>query len=264
MQQLFRRIYNLHSLISYFISPIMKIRHYTLALAATMALNSVTFAGTTAKQAIATLRTSEGTNVASHIISLTGRFGQDQPQEWEILARQGQEYAMYIVDGKAVQSFSKVRPKTKTPVKLATNAIKIDSSSAFRIADKAAKKVSVGFESLSYDLKPRRDSSAPVWIVSLADSRGSTVGQIHIASDSGGILRTNWDRVQLNRPALRNAPSTGATRGILADRRGSTQTGTAADGIREGLASLRNVFRKGQVSKTDQNKSPQTTKTLPR
>ena len=241
----------------------MKISHYVLAFVATVAMGSFSHAGTSAKQAISTLRSSEGSHVANNIVALTGRFGQDQPQEWEILARRGDEFAMFIVDSKAVQSWSKIRPKA--PVKLATKSMKIDSSSAFRIADKAAKKASIGFDSLNYDLKPRSDSPVPVWIVNLADTRGLTVGQLHIAADSGSILRSNWDREQLNRPTRNNVPSTGATRGILADRRNSsTQTGSTADGIRDGIASIRNVFRREPVSKTNQRRGPKTSKTRPR
>jgi hypothetical protein len=242
----------------------MKIPHQALAIAAIAAMSHVTYAGTSAKQAIATLRTAEGSNITKNIIGLTGRFGQDQPNEWEVLARRGDDFAMFIVDGKSVLSYSKVRPKAAT--KLATQLMKHDSSSAFRIADKAAKTASIAFDSLNYALKPRTDSSAPVWIVSLADTKGTTVGQIDIAADSGSVLRTNWDLEQLNRPAGKS----GSTRGILADRRGtSTQTSSTADGVRQGLAnvgkSIRNVFRKEeqQVSKTNQSQSPPTTKTKP-
>jgi hypothetical protein len=246
----------------------MKIPNCALALAL-LAFSPCSHAGSSAQQAIETLRSAEGSSVATNIIGLTGRFGQDQPQEWEILARRGNEFAMFIVDSKSVLSFSKVRPRGIK--RLATEAIKIDSTKAFRIADKSAKKASVGFDSLNYALKSRSDSLAPVWILRLADFQGATVGEIHIATDSGAILRTNWNQEQLNRPVAPPAPtsSTGGTRGILADRRGaSVQTESTADGIRSGLAgvgnSIKNVFnRGGEVSNTEQKKGPKTTKTQP-
>ena len=244
----------------------MKIKICTLALAAAYGLIAHSGAGTTATEAIATLKKAEGTNTTDNIIGLTGRFGQDQPQEWEILAWRGNHFAMFIVDADAVTSITKIR--TKTPTKLATEQIKCDSSEAFRIADKAAKKASVGFDSLNYSLKPRSDAPAPVWIVKLADNQGLTVGEIHIASESGSVLKSNWDRQQLNRQVRRSAPSTGATRGILADRRDSSvQTGTTVDGMRDGIAnvshSIRNLFGRNEVSNPNQSQAPKTTKTRP-
>jgi hypothetical protein len=240
-----------------------------LAFAALLALSPSSFAGSSAKQAIETLKTAEGSEVTSNIIGLTGHFGQDQPQEWEILARRGDEFAMFIVDSKSILSVSKVRAKQSKPI--STEAVRVDSPKAFRIAEKSAKTASISFDSLSYELRPRSDSPAPVWIVRLVDVLGITVGEVHIAADSGTMLRTNWNQEQLNRPPAPELgnPSTGATRGILADRRGgSVQTGSTADGIRDGLAgvgsSIRNVFRRGgEVSKTDERRGPKTTKTKP-
>ena len=242
----------------------MKIPTFALAVTAALAMSPFTYAGSSAKQAIETLKTAEGTNTVNQIVGLTGRFGQDQPQEWEILARRGDQFSMFIVDDKSVISISKVR--TRTPVRLNVSKVKVDSTKAFRIVDKSAKKASIGFDSLKYVLKSRDGNRAPVWVVSLADYKGITVGEVHVAADSGSILLTNWDREQLNRP--KNVPGSPGNRGIIADRRGSSvQTSSTVDGVRDGLASvgnsIRNVFRRGEVSNPDQQKAPKTTKTRP-
>lgn len=244
----------------------MKLVPNALVFAASLALGSLASAGSTAQQAISTLKAAEGSTVSSNIFGLTGRFGQDQPQEWEILARRGDQFAMFIVDESSIQSYSIVRPK-KT-LKLATQAMEIDSSKAFKIANKAAIAASTGFDSLDYSLRPRSDHPAPVWIVNLVDVAGLTVGRVHIAADSGKILRSNWDRESLNAPARSAAPSTGGSRGIIADRGNtSIQTGSTADGVREGLAqvgaSIRNVFRKEEVSTQPEDGRPKTTKSKP-
>jgi hypothetical protein len=245
----------------------MKIRHYATTIAAAIALSPMSFAGSTAKQAIATLEAAEGTRTSSNIFALTGRFGQDQPQEWEILAQRGDQFAMFIVDKKSVQSYSIVRPK-KSP-KLATKSLKVDSSKAFKIANKSAIAASISYDSLDYSLKPRSDSRVPVWIVSLVDVSGTIVGGVHIASDSGKVLLTNWDRELLNAPKRESQLAVAAgSRGIITDRRGaSVQTGSTADGVREGLAqvgtSIRNVFRKEEVSTTPNADRPKTTKAKP-
>ena len=242
----------------------MKIPNYALALATSVALTTISFGGSTAKQAIATLKTAEGTKTSENIFTITGRFGQDQPQEWEILAAEGDGVWMFIVDSKSIRSKTKVR--TRNNVKLPTASLKIDSKKAFLIAEKAAKKASVGFDSLNYSLKRRTDKPATVWIVSLADFKGLTVGEVHVAADSGTILRTNWNKEQLNRPVVASrAPSTGATRGIIADRRNSSvKTSSTADGVREGLSSLRDVFRREPVNAPNQKRGPATTRTAPR
>lgn len=244
----------------------MKIRHSALAIAWTIALSHSIHAGTTANQALATLEAAEGKVVSSNVFGLTGRFGQDQPEEWEILARRGEQFAMFIVDKKSVLSYSLIRPKK--PLKIPLNSLKIDSTKAFKIANKSAIAASIGFDSLDYSLRPRADSPAPVWIVNLVDVEGVMVGRVHIAADSGTVLRTNWDRERLNRPARPAAPSTGGSRGIIADRRGaSVQTVSAADSFREGLSSvgtsIRSVFSKEQVSATQPQGRPKTTKAQP-
>ncbi|MGI9240458.1 MAG: hypothetical protein ACR2RV_06625 [Verrucomicrobiales bacterium] len=181
-------------------------------------MSQLSHAGSSAKQALATLQAAEGKVVSSNIFGLTGRFGQDQPQEWEILARRGDQFAMFVVDKKSVLSYSLIRPKK--PIKLPTKALKIDSTKAFKIANKSAVAASIGFDSLDYLLRPRTDSAAPVWIVNLVNVEGLIVGRVHIAADSGTVMRTNWDRNQLNRPARPvTASSTGGTRGIITDRR---------------------------------------------
>jgi hypothetical protein len=250
----------------------MKIPHYLIALIALQGFSSLSLAGTSAKQAVETLKRVEGGSIETRLIRMTGRFGQDQPQEWEILARRGNRFAMYIVDRESVLSVSKIR--TNAPKNLSMKAVQIDSPKAFLIADKSAKKASVSFDSLSYDLKPRSDNGNPVWIVSLADSVGITVGQVHISADSGKVLLSNWDRGQLNRQATRvaSAPttsSTGGSRGIISDgRTESVKTSSTMDGVRGGLAnvgsSIRGVFRKNEVSTAaDKRITPPTTNSRP-
>jgi len=237
----------------------MKITATTLALS--LALSSLTLAGTSAKQAIQTLKVSEGAHVTQNILRITGRHGQDQPQEWEILARRGDQFAMFIVDRESVQSMSKVRVRSGRPIP--NQALKYDSTDAFKITDKVARKANIGFDSLNYDLKPRTDTGAPVWIVSLHDFKGVIVGEVHIAGDSGSVLQANWDREKLNRAAQPGA-STGGTRGILADRSRANQTTGTAEGVRSGIANIKGAFRKGQVSTPDRRRAPRTTKSKPR
>ena len=227
----------------------------------TSAFTGSALAGTTAREAIRVLEKEEGTQVTSKVVKFTGRFGQDQPGEWEILAHRGDHHAMFIVDEKSIQSVSRLRSRLNRPINL--TSLKIDSDQVFRIADKSAKKADVGFDSLNYELNQRRDKDAAVWVVRLNDSAGLTVGELHVAADDGSLLRSNWDRQFLNRPA-RRAPSTGGTRGIIADRRsGSVQTETTGEAVRN---TIRSVFGRGsaEVSDQPQRRSPSTTKTRPR
>ena len=250
----------------------MKIPHYFAALIPLLGFSSLGLAGTSANQAVEVLKRTEGGNIETRLVRMTGRFGQDQPQVWEILARRGNRFAMYIVDAKSVLSVSKIR--TDAPKNISMKAVRIDSTKAFRIADKSAQKASVGFDSLSYDLKPRSGNGNPVWIVSLVDSGGFTVGEVHISADSGRVLVSNWDRGQLNREPTRVAlapatSSTGGSRGMISDRRTvSANTSSNTDAARGGLSSfgtsIRGVFKKNEVSTApDKRITPPTTTSRP-
>ncbi len=131
----------------------MKIRHSALAIASTIALSPMpSMLERPRSKPSPPFEAAEGKVFAATSLRLTGRFGQDQPQEWEILAQRGEQFAMFIVDKKSVLSYSLIRPKKplKTRHSIRSKSTRIK---AFKIANKSAIAASIGFDSLDYSLQ---------------------------------------------------------------------------------------------------------------
>jgi len=154
----------------------------------------------TAFDSLEAFEKSRGQADLKQVVGVTGSFGQDQPQQWMILMKDSSvknlmhEYAMN--KGKVIgeRHFSR-DPEQKLPdTALPLTLLNIDSSKAFQVANQAAAKSAVGFDSISYLLRMHSTNQSPVWTLTLIDQKRNTVGIVHILASTGKLLNKTWFR----------------------------------------------------------------------
>ncbi len=170
-----------------------------------------------AKASLQALELIRGKLVASTVTGVTGFFGQDQPQQWRLLAMDARVPNLYhefaVQDGKIVaeRHFSG-RPDEDLPrIRIQPNTVRFDSTQAFQIAERNARNASVGFDSVHYQLRCRDLRNEPVWVINLIDQRQNAVGVQYISAVTGQTLRVVW-----NRPGTQQYTSVNKEEGILA------------------------------------------------
>ncbi|MCB1062543.1 MAG: hypothetical protein KDN20_06450, partial [Verrucomicrobiae bacterium] len=136
----------------------------------------------------------------SRVVGVVGFNGQDQPRQWLLLQLDAKtpnllhEYAM--LDGRIAAHRQFWRdPKQDLPtIPINVPKITFDSAQAFRLADQAAKRVGMGFDSIHYNLRCRDLRNEPVWMLNLIDGAQNSVGVLYISAVTGETLRSVWHR----------------------------------------------------------------------
>lgn len=153
--------------------------------------------------AINTLRSfgkERGTQALGRIVGLVGFYGQDQPVQWRLLAHDLRERGVmheYIVENGHVVSERRFRREANQDlpsIVIPTGKLAVDSKQAFLLADGAARKDSIGFDSVHYQLRCRDLRNEPVWVLNLSDQAKKTVGVLYISAINGEVLRKVWHR----------------------------------------------------------------------
>ena len=169
-------------------------------------------AQSTANQSLKALQVLRGRQVVSTIVGVAGFYGQDQPQQWRLLAVDTRvpnllhEYAMQA--GKIVgeRHFSR-RPDEDLPsIVIPPGNLRIDSPQAFAIANENARRAGVGFDSVHYQLRCRDLRKEPVWVINLIDQQQNTVGVQYLSAITGETLRSVWHRPGTQEYSNVNAP----------------------------------------------------------
>ena len=132
------------------------------------------------------------------IVEMRGFNGIPQPREWVVVVYDASSATLlteyWAGDGRAVNEgpYDEIYPD-KAPIGyIDFSKLKLDSVAAFTVAEGAARKARVGFDSLNYLLRSREYSNDPVWILALIDSDKRLVGKVHVSGLTGSILRTIW------------------------------------------------------------------------
>jgi hypothetical protein len=68
--------------------------------------------------------------------------------------------------------------------------LKIDSTLAFEIAEKEARRARMGFNSLNYRLAAMEYATEPVWTLDLVDADDNLAGKVFLSGETGEVLRT--------------------------------------------------------------------------
>lgn len=141
-----------------------------------------------------------GTYQLSRVVGVVGFYGQDQPAQWRLLAHDSRERGVmheFIVENGRVVSERRFRrePDQDLPsIVIPTGKLAVDSKQAFLLADSAARKDSIGFDSVHYQLRCRDLRNEPVWVLNLSDQARKTVGVLYISAINGELIRKVWHR----------------------------------------------------------------------
>ncbi|MCP5550056.1 MAG: hypothetical protein H7A53_04100 [Akkermansiaceae bacterium] len=79
-------------------------------------------------------------------------------------------------------------------IPLSMGSLKIDSDRAFVIAEVAARRAGIGFDSIHYQLRCRDLRNEPVWVLNLIDQEKAIVGALYVSAVTGETLRAVWHR----------------------------------------------------------------------
>lgn len=142
------------------------------------------------------------------VVGMTGFYGQDQPRQWLILTRaeNSEELSEFVMMEKNVIRKRKMKklPNQALPtIEIEVDRLKVDSDIAFEIAELRAKKDSVMYDSVHYQLRCREQDNEPVWVVNMLDPAGKSIGIHYISAETGVLLRSVWHRA--NQESLTSA-----------------------------------------------------------
>jgi hypothetical protein len=138
------------------------------------------------------------------VLGMTGFYGQDQPQQWLILTRSanaGELLQEFVICDSQVKGSRKIKtiPHQDIPtIPINQARLKVDSDTAFVIAEDLATTAKIGYDSVHYHLRCRDLDKEPVWVVNMLDPSGRSVGVHYISAESGKILRSAWFKPSSN------------------------------------------------------------------
>lgn len=141
-----------------------------------------------------------GTNQLSRVVGMVGFYGQDQPAQWRLLAHDSRQRGVmheFIVEhGRVVSErrFRREADQDLPSIVIPVSKLAVDSKQAFLLADSAARKDSIGFDSVHYQLRCRDLRNEPVWVLNLSDQARKTVGVLYISAINGELIRKVWHR----------------------------------------------------------------------
>ena len=158
------------------------------------------------------------------IVEMRGFNGVPQPREWSVVVYDSASIYLlneyWVGEGRAVNEgpYDEIYPD-KAPIGyIDFSKLKLGSVAAFTVAEGAARKARVGFDSLNYVLRSREYSTEPVWILALIDADQRLVGKVHVSGVSGSVLRSIWINREGPTPKVIDSaapgnmqPETGAT-----------------------------------------------------
>jgi len=142
------------------------------------------------------------------LVEVVGLQGEPAPATWTITFFDPEARA----DMRVVQVENGVVRSQKQPSRGFTGAgqppfidvakLNVDSGAAFAVANQQAR---VGFDQISYRLRPSAAQDQPIWDLTLIDRNGVIVGTLEIAADDAELLAARYtpaeDNVVGNQPA---------------------------------------------------------------
>ncbi len=162
-----------------------------------------------AMDALTSLSTYLGPRSTARIVTMTAEEGRPEPLYWEItLLEPTATSGRRVLRAGGGQVFYDKTPlglpgnRGLTPV-VNIGKLKLDSGRAFKTAEGEAAKNRIAFNHANYDLRATDPDSPPVWIVTLVDELGDTVGKVDVSAGNGAILRSVWDPNKILPPGVK-------------------------------------------------------------
>ena len=150
-------------------------------------------AGNVSAQAgLRTVDKSSGVKIAPRVVSIMGVNGQDQPASWLYIIQnaRGDCFEFNVTNGRYLGSRGIPRVEVGRPI--SPRRWKIDSTQAFLLVDKMARKARVGFDSVNYHLRCAELSDRPVWFLTLLDRQSNAVGLVTLSAENGEVLSKSF------------------------------------------------------------------------
>lgn len=220
------------------------------------------WAQVSARSALQVLAQQRGRAVASQVVQVRGAEGQDQPEVWEIIAREPRSGRLvsHRISGGRLEQERWLEPAEALALNgrpLNEKFLRVDSTNAFAAADAAARKAQVGFDSIDYELRNRELSQEPIWNLTLNDRRGQPVGEITLAARTGAVLKSVWTGAPAPAVVRNSLPAAGPAAGARgatpapASAGGDEGVGAALERARQSLQQGRDSVRQGLVRGRD-------------
>ena len=148
-------------------------------------------AADTAYTALRIVGKKSGSATLERVVEVRGRGGAPHPEVWKIVIddprARGGIREVEVQRGRIIGERTPTARPLNRPMNF--NQLNLDSEGVFTIANQEAEKAGVPFQRVDYTLKSGSGSGAPVWQIDLFNDGGQAVGTLHIAADSGAILR---------------------------------------------------------------------------
>ncbi len=152
----------------------------------------------TALEALKTYERSGSKVNTDVVVGLIGFYGQDQPRQWLVLAKdtrlEGMMHEFVVSNGevRAQRHFKRLADQDLPNVPIDRADVKIDSLKAFRLVESLAAKAGIGFDTVHYQLRCRDLRSEPIWVLNLIDARQTSIGSHYFSAITGELLRSVW------------------------------------------------------------------------
>jgi hypothetical protein len=149
----------------------------------------------TAYEAMRTVGTQLKRDYVNHVMSVTGKNGDPQPETWTILIEDpgasGGVREVEVSNGKIVSERTPLRSTVENSLGtvIDTSKLNLDSSGAYTLARQTATKSHVIFATTDYALRVDGRGN-PIWKVALRRQDGEPTGTIFIGANHGTVTRT--------------------------------------------------------------------------
>jgi hypothetical protein len=152
-----------------------------------------------AYKALRTIGSERGADALKRVIEVEGREGVPEPVTWRVVLDDPQASGgvreLDVAYGKIVAEHTPVRAYSGSAAGalIDFSKLNLDSAGAFTVAEKAAQKAKIGFDSVDYTLRTGDGPGAnPVWVIHMMDSSRHSVGTMTLAADTGEIVGNSF------------------------------------------------------------------------
>jgi hypothetical protein len=151
-----------------------------------------------AYQALRAVGTSRGEDSLKQVIEVVGHGGVPQPMVWRVVlndpAARGGVRELDVAHGKIIAEHTPVNAYSGSAAGAVIDfhKLNLDSSGAFTVTEKEARKAHIGFDSVDYVLRTGDGPDAnPVWVIHIMDTDRHSIGDMSVAADTGAIVSSD-------------------------------------------------------------------------
>lgn len=166
-----------------------------LCLLALLSTSGLLPAAATAYQALQHLSASRGEKALSNVFLVRGEGAGALPEEWIVFRGKtnapafqttGIKSSGVFVNGSASARTMNLQPHAQ-PINF--SILNLDSNSAFKVANRVARKEGLSFNRVDYELRTNELVGVPAWTLRLFNEKRHYFGEVTISGATGEILR---------------------------------------------------------------------------